>query len=136
MYTYEKPDNLVDLWEDSLKKHAKNNLFGVTRKDRSAVDWITYEEIAKRVDNLRSGLAGVGVEKGDTVGIISGNRPEWMICAFASYGRGARGSLFSSVTQKMAKPVIAPKWTICTGQAQRIHIVMLIGLCKVSPKHA
>ncbi|MBW2649012.1 MAG: AMP-binding protein, partial [Deltaproteobacteria bacterium] len=42
------------------------------------------------MDNLRAGLAGLGVGKDDAVGIIAGNRTEWAIGAFASYGLGAR----------------------------------------------
>ena len=39
---------------------------------------------------LRAGLAALGVNKNDAVGIIAGNRVEWAVCAFATYGLGAR----------------------------------------------
>ena len=84
-----EPDNLVEFLEGSVAKYPDRSLFG-TKNSRDEYEWITYAEVGKRVDNLRAGLAGLGVGKGDTVGIIANNRAEWAICAFASYGLGAR----------------------------------------------
>jgi long-chain acyl-CoA synthetase len=89
MYDLEKPDNLVDFFERSVEKFPMNPLFG-TKNDRGIYEWVTYENVGKRVDNLRGGLARVGVGKGDAVGIIANNRTEWAIAAFATYGLGAR----------------------------------------------
>ncbi len=85
MYIYEKPDNLVELFMESRRKFPGNPLFG-TKNPTGSYDWITYEKIGKRIDNLRAGLAKTGVRKGDGVGIIANNRAEWAICAFASFG--------------------------------------------------
>ena len=84
-----EPDNLVEFLEGSVAKYPDRSLFG-TKNSRDEYEWITYAEVGKRVDNLRAGLAGLGVGKGDTVGIIANNRAEWAIGAFASYGLGAR----------------------------------------------
>lgn len=85
---YEPPDNLVDFFESSAAKYANNPLIG--EKDSSGVyQWVTYAEIAKRVDNLRAGLAAAGVGVGDTVGIIANNRKEWLIGEIATQGLGA-----------------------------------------------
>jgi len=89
MYELEKPDNLVDFFERSVEKFARNPLFG-TKDDGGIYEWITYQDVGKRVDNLRGGLAKVGVGKGDAVGIIANNRTEWAVAAFATYGLGAR----------------------------------------------
>ncbi|PIE67808.1 MAG: hypothetical protein CSA23_02075 [Deltaproteobacteria bacterium] len=35
-------------------------------------------------------MTRIGVQKDDAVGIIANNRAEWAICAFATYGLGAR----------------------------------------------
>ena len=42
------------------------------------------------MDELRAGLAGLGVGRGDAVGIIANNRTEWAIAAYATYGLGGR----------------------------------------------
>lgn len=73
--TYEAPDNLVEIFENSAAKYA-NNLF-IGEKDSSGeYQWVTYAQIATRVNNLRAGLASLGVQAGDTVGIIANNRKE------------------------------------------------------------
>jgi long-chain acyl-CoA synthetase len=41
------------------------------------------------VNNLRAGLAAIGVGVGDTVGIIANNRKEWLIGEVATQGLGA-----------------------------------------------
>lgn len=89
MWTYEKPDNLVDWWMESEKKFGANVLFRVGNS-AGALETITYGEIGTRIKNARGGLAELGIEKNDAVGIISANRPEWAVLAFATYGRNAR----------------------------------------------
>ena len=84
-----EPDNLVEFLEGSVAKYPDRSLFG-TKNSQGEYEWVTYAEVGRRVDNLRAGLAGLGVGKGDTVGIIANNRAEWAIGAFASYGLGAR----------------------------------------------
>lgn len=89
MWTYEKPDNLVELWSESENKHRGTPLF-LNHKDRGGLDSISYGEIGSRIANARGGLAAIGIEPGDTVGIIANNRPEWAVLAFAVFGRKAR----------------------------------------------
>lgn len=89
MFEFEKPDNLVDLIETSVEKYPDNQLFG-TKNQNGDYEWVTYREVGTRIDNLRGGLAQIGVEKGDTVGFIGGNRTEWAVTAFATFGLGAR----------------------------------------------
>jgi long-chain acyl-CoA synthetase len=88
-YQFEKPDNLVEFLERSVRNYPERPLFG-TKNANGDYEWITYRDVGKRVDNLRAGLASIGVKKGDAIGIIANNRTEWAICAFATYGLGAR----------------------------------------------
>lgn len=89
MYQLDKPDNLVEMFEQSVRKHGDNRMFGARDKD-GIYKWVTYREVAARVDRLRGGLAKCGIRKDDAVGLIANNRIEWAIAAFASYGLGAR----------------------------------------------
>lgn len=86
---YEKPDNLVESFENAVSKFAGNKFLG-TKNKSGIYEWVTYGETGGRVDAARAGLAALGIRKNDAVGIIAGNRTEWVICAFASYGLGAR----------------------------------------------
>ncbi|MDD4242466.1 MAG: AMP-dependent synthetase/ligase [Smithellaceae bacterium] len=85
---YEPPDNLVDFFEQSAARFAGNVFIG--EKDAGGTyQWVTYRQIAERIDRLRGGLAAAGVQAGDAVGIIANNRKEWFIGEIASQGRGA-----------------------------------------------
>lgn len=85
---YDPPDNLVDIFENSISKYANNQFIG--EKDSAGVyQWVTYRQIADRVNNLRAGLSAIGIKAGDTVGIIANNRKEWLIGEMATQGLGA-----------------------------------------------
>ena len=88
-FTLDKPDNLIDWWEESVTKFADRKLFG-TKNKNGVYEWVTYKEIGNRINNLRAGLAQLDVDKDDVVGIIANNRVEWAVCAFATWGRLAR----------------------------------------------
>ncbi|HPI92542.1 MAG TPA: long-chain fatty acid--CoA ligase [Deltaproteobacteria bacterium] len=89
-YVYRKPDNLVELFETAVELFPYNRLFGVKNPEGKSLTWLTYKQVGDRVDNLRSGLARMGIGKGDAVGIIANNSPEWAVAAFAAYGLEAR----------------------------------------------
>jgi long-chain acyl-CoA synthetase len=75
---------LVELLANSVHKHGSRSLFLSKRDGR----WVetTYREFSEQVDALRAALAALGVGAGDRVGIIAGNRLEWAVAAYASYG--------------------------------------------------
>lgn len=86
---FDKPDNLVETLEISVKKFPNNKLFG-TKISKNEYKWTTYAEFGQYVDRIRSGLAKIGINKGDTVGVISNNSVEWATASFATYGLGGR----------------------------------------------
>ena len=108
LMTIEKPDNLVDHFEKATKQFKNNKLFGTKNKQSGAYEWVTYDDVRKRVDNFRGGLASVGIKKNDTVGIIANNRVEWAVAAFATYGLSARFvPMYESEIFKTWKYIIA-----------------------------
>ncbi|MGF1465912.1 MAG: AMP-dependent synthetase/ligase [Sandaracinaceae bacterium] len=78
---------LLDIYRASVRRFADRPLFGT--KAGGAWTWLTYRQFAEQTDELRAGLASIGLERGDRVGIIANNRPEWAIGAYATYGLGA-----------------------------------------------
>lgn len=82
-----KFQNLVELYQRSVEAFAGNPLFGV-KKD-GHFSWMTYREFGEQVEAMRGALAELGVTKGDRVAVISNNRPEWAVAAYATYGLGA-----------------------------------------------
>jgi long-chain acyl-CoA synthetase len=87
-FQLDKPDNLVELFENSVKKFPDKPFLG-TKNKQGVYEFVTYGEVGRRVDNLRAGLAGLGVKRGDAVGIISNNSTEWAIGHYATVGLGA-----------------------------------------------
>ncbi len=79
--------NLVDMFESSVEAFASHDLFGTKRN--GVWTWTSYAEIGKKVDAFRAGLASLGVKRGDNVAIVSDNREEWAITAYACFGLGA-----------------------------------------------
>lgn len=79
---------LPDLFESSVARFATRPLFGTKQPDGTWA-WMTYGEFGERVAEARAGLAGLGVGTADRVAIISDNRVEWAIGAYATYTLGA-----------------------------------------------
>ncbi len=78
---------IVDMFDKSVEQFAARDLFGVKRDGKWT--WLTYADVKAEVDKVRAGLSQLGVGRGDRVAIISNNRPEWAIAAYATYGLGA-----------------------------------------------
>ncbi len=83
-----KFETLVEIYEHAVRDFADRPLFGT--KEGGEWRWMTYREFAKQTDEIRGGLAALGVKAGDTIAVIANNRPEWAICAYAAYGLGAK----------------------------------------------
>ena len=89
-YTLDKPDNLVGIFEETLARFGDREWLGTKNKNTNTYDWVTYKDVAKRIDAIRGGLAKIGVKRGDGVAIIDNNSVEWAACCYATYGLGAR----------------------------------------------
>ena len=90
MYTLDKPDNLVEMFEESVARFGSNLWLGTKNQAKDGYDWVTYDQVGKRVANLRGGLAHLGIQKGDAVGIIANNRVAWAVACYATYSLAGR----------------------------------------------
>ncbi len=90
MYTLDKPDNLVEMFEESASRFGSNLWMGTKNKAKDGYDWVTYDQVAKRIANLRGGLTHLGIQKGDAVGIIANNCVEWAAVCYATYSLAGR----------------------------------------------
>ena len=86
---YKHPRNLVDLFEDTVTKWGDRNAIGTKNPQTKQYEWITYKRLAERINNVRSGIHQLGINKGDAVGVIIGNSVEWYALENASHGLGA-----------------------------------------------
>lgn len=76
--------NLVQTYRESCETYADRNLFA--HKAEGRWQWTTYGDFGHRVDEARSGLAALGVTRGDRIAIIADNRIEWAVACYACYG--------------------------------------------------
>jgi long-chain acyl-CoA synthetase len=77
---------LVEIYKRSVSRYASNELFG--EKKDGKWSWMTYGQFAQMTDDLRGGLAQLGVGPADKVAVISNNRAEWAVGAYATYTLG------------------------------------------------
>ncbi|HSC88156.1 MAG TPA: AMP-binding protein, partial [Polyangiaceae bacterium] len=78
---------LVELFELSTREFAANDYLG-SKKD-GHWSWLSYREVQTLVDQARGGLTALGVGPGDRVALVSDNRVEWVVIAFATLTLGA-----------------------------------------------
>jgi long-chain acyl-CoA synthetase len=79
--------NLATIFLRSTERFAGQPLLGT--RGPSGWHWLSYGGFRESVDPLRAGLAALGIERGDRVAVISNNRLEWAVCAYATYTRAA-----------------------------------------------
>jgi|HubBroStandDraft_1064217.scaffolds.fasta_scaffold01303_6 long-chain acyl-CoA synthetase len=78
---------LCEVLETSVRTHSSRQFLGA--KTAGSWRWTTYGAFDTLVDRMRGGLASLGVKHGDRVSIVSNNRLEWAVVAFACYTLGA-----------------------------------------------
>ena len=82
-----KVDTLPSLCLEAITRHNKPNT--VSEKRCGAWVRVSSDEFVRRVRHIALGLADLGIQPGDRVGLISENRPEWSIADLAVLSAGA-----------------------------------------------
>jgi long-chain acyl-CoA synthetase len=81
---------------------------------------ITWGELRERVDALAGGLAGLGLQRGDTLALMLSNRPEFHLCDLAGMMLGAAPfSIYNTYTAEQIEYLIQDadaKVLICEQQ--------------------
>ncbi|WNG21315.1 AMP-dependent synthetase/ligase [Cystobacter fuscus] len=80
-------ETLVDIYLKSIATFGPRPLF-LEKKNGQWME-MTYIQFGQKVDDLRGGLVQLGVKPGDRVAVISNNRHEWAVGAYAAYTLGA-----------------------------------------------
>ena len=63
--------------------------------------WLTFEQLAGRVDALVAGLAALGVQRGDRVALLDVNSPAYLECYYAA---AKAGFIFVPLNSRLAAP--------------------------------
>ena len=82
------PNTLPKLLLDMVESHADTHIQYMKQADGSFVPR-TYRELKDEVYAFAAGLASIGVTRGAHVGMISENRPEWLVADLAIQALGA-----------------------------------------------
>ncbi|MCA9792773.1 MAG: long-chain fatty acid--CoA ligase [Candidatus Eremiobacteraeota bacterium] len=69
--------NIPELFRATVAKHPNERYLGEKKGD--AYTYQTYKQVQEKVHHLACALLAVGLEPKDRVGLISNNRPEWVI---------------------------------------------------------
>jgi long-subunit acyl-CoA synthetase (AMP-forming) len=68
---------------------------------------ITWGDLRERVDALAGGLAKLGLERGETIALLIGNRPEFHLCDLAAMMLGATPfSIYSTYTAEQIQYLV------------------------------
>lgn len=73
--------NLPALFLHAIRTATRADLFGYRRPD--GWDWISSQEALLTVREVAAGLVARGLPPGGRVGLVSENRPEWIMCDLA-----------------------------------------------------
>jgi len=76
-----EPGTLTRIFFDTVEKHGLPNAYQY-KKDGKYTP-ISHKEVLQRVRRVSLGLGALGVKRGDKVGIMSENRPEWALADWA-----------------------------------------------------
>ena len=95
--------------------------------------WLTYGELGREVERVARGLLGLGIEKGDRVGIWSPTRVEWTLLQFATARVGAilvninpayrAGEMAYAVNQSALRLLVTAQAFKTSDYRARIHEV-------------
>ena len=77
--------SLVELQQKSCIEHSTRPLFGTNIPNTK---WISYKEWNENINHFRSVLQNLSIDHGDKVSIISNNKIEWAVSAYATYSAG------------------------------------------------
>jgi len=80
-------NDLATMLHDVVAKYGDRPVLGSRAAD--GWKWTSFAELGRLVEQARAGLAARGVDRGDCVAIISNNRLEWAVCAYAAFTLGA-----------------------------------------------
>jgi long-chain acyl-CoA synthetase len=87
--THESPALQASTVCEAFQITARENAERVALRTPGATIELTFAEMAKRVQDIATGLHSLGVRRGDTVGLMLLNRPEFNLCDAAAIHLGA-----------------------------------------------
>ena len=105
---------------------AQGSKAALSRKVDGTYQDISYDELGGQVKEFALGLMQLGVGKGDRVGLLSENCPEWAITDLATVGIGAVDvPMFPTLTSAQVEYILRDSSAklICVSNAKQLEKV-------------
>ncbi len=93
---------------EAFRMTAADRVDEVAIRTRQDAFTITWGELRERVDALAGGLAGLGLERGQTLALMLSNRPEFHLCDLAAMMLGATPfSIYTTYTPEQIRHLVS-----------------------------
>lgn len=89
MASVEDFKTIVEMYDKLTKLNLDSERFVMMRKVDKKFTGIKFTEFRESIRNFANGLASLGIKRGDMVGIVAENRPEWSYSDLAILSIGA-----------------------------------------------
>lgn len=124
-----KFSTITEMYDSITQKFICESKPALMHKVNGAYRDISYGNLKNMVENFAFGLASLGVKHGDTIALISENRPEWVVADVGMMKLGAVNvSIYPTLTPKQIEFILNDaevKFAIVSNQMQ-LHKVMKI----------
>jgi len=99
---------------------------------------ISYAQLREMVTNCCTGFASIGIKRGDNIGLISENRPEWIVADLATVSLGAvTVPLYTTLAPKQIEYIFdnaGVRFAIVSNQFQLNKVLKIIDNVKTLEK--
>ena len=120
-----------------LHAHAAQRPDAVALQEKRHGIWqgLSWAAYLARVRDFASGLAGLGIERGDVVGVLGDNRPEWLIAELGAQCLGALvvGIYPSSIGEEIVHVLSLARVRVVVAEDQE-QVDKLLGIAARLPQ--
>ena len=125
---------IVEMYQRITEKYPTQQRAVILHKAGGKYAAISYSDLKERVRKFGTGLAALGVSRGDNIGLISENRPEWVIADLGMLHLGAVNvPLYPSMTPKQIEFIFndaGVKYAIVSNQFQLNKVLSILDQVK------
>ncbi len=129
MISHGQSSAITEMFDDLTARFLHDHRPVLMYKSEGKYKKISYAVLRKTVDDFALGLAALGVRRGDTVAIISENRPEWVVADMGMMKLGAINvSLYPTLTPKQIEFIFndaSVRFAIVSNQFQLSKIMKI-----------
>lgn len=85
-----QPRTLYQMFSETVQQYGSRPALGFRTGRDQELQYLSYDDLAKRVRAFLRGLDALGLQRGDALAILAENCPEWAIADLAAQGLGLR----------------------------------------------